>query len=410
MNRGCFVCKIIGLTWNWGPGGLWDEINNLGGGMKKATRLFASFDKQAISVQLDEFQQQYPEMGVLALFPENEKEHIPVLQKLCTDRSISLVGAVFPCLLSNEGFHSEGLLLICFDKMPPFTLFGGLSDAPDKSTAHLDKLVTTLQQQLTGRTNNTLFLCFDAMVPNIASTLAHLYLRLADSVHYVGVNAGSESFTSMPCLFDNKRIMQDAVLALILDEGTKQTLQHGYRSPDNMLIATSTEGNRIDTIEWRPAFEVYQQHVKKQYDVDITKDNFYQYAVHFPFGIIRADNKVLVRIPVALNDDGSLSCVGEVPANSILTLLDAPAPESVHTAEDISDALSCEKGSDILAFYCAGRRMHFGDEAAINELTTIRTAIAAGNIMGALSLGEIGSSQQGGYPLFHNAAIVCYCC
>jgi len=36
--------------------------------------------------------------------------------------------------------------------------------------------------------------------------------------------------------------------------------------------------------------------------------------LHFPFGIIRANHEVLVRIPVALEEDGSLFCVGEVPA------------------------------------------------------------------------------------------------
>ncbi|MCK5640113.1 MAG: FIST C-terminal domain-containing protein [Gammaproteobacteria bacterium] len=377
--------------------------------MKASTQLFATFDEQAISTQLEAWQQQYPDVGILAFFPENEKEHIPALQKLCIDKSISLVGAVFPCLLSSEGFHQNGLLLTRFIQMPPYTLFGNLSNTGGKSTTQMDKFTSAIQKQLTGRENATLFLCFDAMVPNIASILAHMYLRLADRVYYTGVNAGSESFTPMPCLFDNEKILEDAVLAIVLDKQTKQTLRHGYRAPEKMLVATSTEGNRIDTIEWRPAFEIYQQHVKKLYKLDINKDNFYQYAVHFPFGIIRADEKVLVRIPVALQDDGSLLCVGEVPANSVLTLLEAPSPESSHTAEAIAGDLACEKNEDILTFYCAGRRMHFGEKEAINELTVIKSLTNPNNVVGALSLGEIGSSGKGGYPLFHNAAIVCYC-
>jgi coenzyme F420-reducing hydrogenase gamma subunit len=51
----------------------------------------------------------------------------------------------------------------------------------------------------------TLFMLFDAMIPNIASILDGLYLSLADRVRYVGVNAGSETFQPMPCLFDQDR-------------------------------------------------------------------------------------------------------------------------------------------------------------------------------------------------------------
>ena len=50
--------------------------------------------------------------------------------------------------------------------------------------------------------------------------------------------------------------------------------------------ATATEGNRIATLEWRPAFEVYQEIIKAQFGIELTRDNFYQYAVHYPFGIL----------------------------------------------------------------------------------------------------------------------------
>jgi hypothetical protein len=49
--------------------------------------------------------------------------------------------------------------------------------------------------------------------------------------------------------------------------------------------------------------------------------------------------------------------------------------------------------------------MHLGD-AATKELTLLKNTLNHKNIMGALSLGEIGGSKQGGYPLFHNAALM----
>ena len=58
----------------------------------------------------------------------------------------------------------------------------------------------------------TLFCIFDALVFNIATHLDAWYLALADRVHYAGVNAGSERFVPINCLFDNERSIAGGVL------------------------------------------------------------------------------------------------------------------------------------------------------------------------------------------------------
>jgi hypothetical protein len=119
---------------------------------------------------------------------------------------------------------------------------------------------------------------------------------------------------------------------------------------------------------------------------------------------------ILVRIPVALESDGSLFCVGEVPANAVLTLLAAPTVDTARTAETLLAELGSigapVAGADLLLFYCAGRRLHLGIEAACEELAELRRRSGVERVAGALSLGEIGSAAERDYPLFHNAALV----
>jgi hypothetical protein len=155
---------------------------------------------------------------------------------------------------------------------------------------------------------------------------------------------------------------------------------------------------------------VYQEIIKAQYNVDLTADNFYQYGVHFPFGILRANAEVIVRIPVALAEDGSLFCAGEVPENAMLALLKSPGPDEGGCIEQLAQNLAAENGSledkHLLTFYCAGRRLHMGDAATLElEILGKRTGVA--RMAGALSLGEIGCTQKDGYPMFHNATLVC---
>ena len=317
--------------------------------------------------------------------------------------SVTLIGAIFPALIYDAEFKSKGVLLIPLPNKPLYHLQEYIPQEKDELSHCLESITEHLEPGIKDSEDASLFMIFDAMVPNIATVLDDLYMHLGDSVHYMGVNAGSESFQSIPCLFDNEKITRNGLLAILLSPHKGAVIEHGYKAPEKTIMATTTTGNCITNIDWKPAFEVYHDRVKDQFDIEITPENFYKYSVHFPFGIIRADGEVLVRIPVMLGEDNSLYCVGEIPENSILTLLNAPEPQSLHTVENLISKLS-DINTNLL-FYCAGRKMHL-EEAATNELKKISQISGDNFYAGALSLGEIGSSHKGGYPLFHNATLV----
>lgn len=366
-----------------------------------------------------QWKRDYPQAGVLALLPEAEKDAVPNLQAAFARQEMPLVGAIFPALVRDGEFLNAGVWLFRFDRMPHTALYGEIPHDALAAAAFVEHAATNLRgqlEQITARAaadDVTLFMLFDALVPNIGTLLDEFYLRLADRVQYLGANAGSETFQPMPCLFDGERIVNNGLLLMLLENHRGGILEHGYQAPEQVIYATSTEGNRIIHIDWRPAFDVYRELMQKQYGVEISRDNFYSYAVHFPFGIVRANHSVLVRIPVMLGDDGSLFCVGEVPPNSLLTLLQAPAVDSTHTLEALSRGLNSLNGEitgrELLLFFCAGRHLHLGNEAASNELRDLLQRTGARQIAGARSLGEIGPSTVGGYPLFHNATLVATC-
>lgn len=352
-----------------------------------------------------------PSMGLLALLPEAEKGQLPLLQAVCRELAIPLAGAIFPALVTAQGFISQGAWLFRSNRFPPSFLLDGISAPGGVAVERIAAAARQLLEQAPpGAGRPTLYLIFDGMIPNIATLLDGLYLELADRVAYAGVNAGSESFQPMPCLFDGERVVGDGVLGLLLPPPGVTVLEHGYEAPERILSATSTEGNRILSIDWRPAFEVYQELIRSEYGIDLTAENFYQYGVHFPFGILRANGEVVVRIPVALTEDGSLFCVGEVPENAMLVLLRAPVGDAGRCIGRLAERLGAANGPlagrPLLGFYCAGRRMHLGEES-LRELAALEADTGVSVLAGALSLGEIGSAQIGGYPMFHNATLVC---
>lgn len=368
-------------------------------------------DARVVDQTLSAWQADWPQMGVCALLPEAQKDQVGALQAQCLQHQVPLVGAIFPALIKDGGFLTEGVWLLRLNVMPWHLL---LADLPQEPRA-AEELMQDVAQQVAAQFQDnqaeaTLFMLLDGMVPNTGTLLDKLYLHLANRVHYAGANAGSETFTPMACLFDGQRVVHNGLLLMLLPGHKGAILEHGYHAPAQTVYATSTQGNCIAQIDWRPAFEVYQELVSSQYQVQITPENFYEHAVHFPFGIVRANRQVVVRIPVMLNPDGSLFCVGEVPANSVLTLLKSPTVDTTETLDVLTQGLAAMDGdpidTDLLLFYCAGRRMHLGLQAATHELAQFKQRTQAAQVAGALSLGEIGGSTLHGYPLFHNATLV----
>lgn len=373
-----------------------------------SNRLFAHTDASpaAVGRVIAHWRHDHPDVGVLLLLPEAEKAQVPAIQAVFRDAAVPLIGAIFPALIVNDEFVSHGAWLIGLDPMPPVFLLDQLDADALAASARIAAAVRDIRHHEGG--DDTLFLLFDATVPTIGSILLGIYSELQGSVEYSGINAGSETFQRIPCLFDTERLVENSVAGLLMP-ALRTVVKHEYPVAKSLMQATSTQGNKIKLINQRPAMDVYRELIQVEYGVTLTHDNFYDYAVHYPFGLVMAAN-VVVRIPVGFEEDGSIICVGEIPPCSILSLLKAPGLEDSHCVAAITNALGCDVDSPrdaLVTFYCAGRRMHLQGDS-IRELQQLHRATGASQLVGALSLGEISSFEDIGIPDFHNAALVCF--
>jgi hypothetical protein len=343
---------------------------------------------------------------IFVMVAQRSSLEIPAIQSVCTEEGASLVGAVFPSLLMDGRFVDKGIIVTCLKAETTARLYFDV-DKGDNVPAVRDDIVSWVEQDLADR-EGALFTIFDVAVPNISTHLDSWYRKLGDWVVYCGVNAGSETFHPSPCLFDNHRIVSSGLLAVLVPDHAGAIIRHGYRAPESVQTATTAANNKIVQIDWLPALPVYKDIVRTDFGIDITTQNFYQYSIHHPFGLLRADGEVLVRIPVEIAPDDGIVCAGEVPNNSILALLDSKT--STDVAQELATALmTANPGlSDptLVAFYCGGRLHQKGQQAAERELRDLMALTGAEHLYGAVSLGEIGTARSGGYPLFHNAAVV----
>ena len=366
-----------------------------------AWKYFPDLDVTSLQQWMRGWRASHPDAGVLVLVAERDKDAVATLQHLAIEAELPIVGAIFPELITEGLFCKQGVVLCGLDPMPSYRLLGNLNHESMRQGA-----VESLREMvLSSPEEGTLTLIFDGMYGQIASFLDALFFALGGSCWYSGVNAGSETFQPMPCLFDAHQWIGNGVLALMLPGVTGADLEHGYVIPDQALPATAATGNRIVLIDWQPAFHKYAELIKTHYDQQVTRDNFYSMGVHFPFALVRADGEVLIRIPVAVDDEGALFCVGEVPDGALLSVARAVVPGSTHTVTKLLEKCRTRQVQQSLVFYCAGRRMHFA-ESARQELALFAEGMGSQPIMGGLSLGEIANSPSGGHPVFHNATMM----
>ncbi|HRD50583.1 MAG: FIST C-terminal domain-containing protein [Candidatus Competibacter sp.] len=343
--------------------------------------------------------------GVFALVCEQEREAVALLQQVAAALSMPLMGAVVPGLVAEARFWRRGILLVAFDAATPRRIVP-LPHVENRTTdSAVESLADFVATHADENGDDTLLLLVDAMIPDLTSLLDRLYLEIGDQVNYAGTCVGSETFQSVPCLFDNEVLVEGAAFALLLRQHPGATLAHHYRGDEALWVATATTGSHVDAIDGKPAFEVYRELMASEYGIDLDRENFYRYAVHFPFALNRAQGESLVRIPVKVEPDGSVYCSGEVPENALLSVVRAVAPGSLKTAHEVGEGVRSRAASGVLAFYCAGRLMHLDEDAATAELSALVRELAPAPLFGALCLGEIGSGRRQ-YPAFHNATIM----
>ena len=344
--------------------------------------------------------------GLIAFVCDTAEDRaaIATLQAIANTEGVPLGGAIVPGLVTPDGFTRKGILFLPCDPAAPRAIVPMPSVEGHTTAEATEQLIDFVSTASNPAGGDTLLLILDVSVPDAATLIDAMYLEIGDQVNYSGLCVGSETFQMLPCVFDNHQFVVNAALAFILRQHPGATLAHHYSGNEALWVATATQGGHIETIDGRPAFEVYQELMTSEYGVTLDRSNFYQYAVHFPFALTRAQGESLVRIPAKLEEDGSVYCSGEIRENALLSVVRAIPPGQLTAAQEVGRGVGAASPENVLLFYCAGRFLHLGEEAAALEVNAIRDAAGSPAIYGAMCLGEIGSLKHQ-YPAFHNCTL-----
>ncbi|NVO19561.1 MAG: FIST C-terminal domain-containing protein [Bacteroidetes bacterium] len=316
-------------------------------------------------------------------------------------------GGIFPQILTESETLTKG------------TILAGLTcEVSLFVIKNISHPLTNIDQQMeipfSGKPviNKTNFLFVDGMSTSIAKLLESSFNHFGLKSNYIGGGAGSMSFKPTPCIITPEGILQDAAIFAFADMTSGVGVAHGWSPISGALKVTEACDNKVISLDWKPALEVYRDIVVKESGSAGFPFDFDKLAKKYPIGIVKMADELLVRDPVK-TEDQSLVCLGELPLNSFVFVLNGDSAsllegarrsrslaESVFSSRKVSPNLS----STSVTFFidCITRALFLGDQ--FNE--ELHIASGGGKLIGALSLGEIANSGSDYLEFYNKTSVV----
>jgi hypothetical protein len=342
----------------------------------------------------------------LILLGERNTVSIPEMIDGLKYRGISFLGGIFPGVIYGDKYYDDGAVILEMPMLHPPIVVTDLT-----STTELFPKVSTALETIDYK--YTALLLVDGLAAGISPFIQSLFDRYGNFVNYLGGGAGSLSLQQSPCLFSNEGFFQNAAIVTFIRLKSALGVQHGWQKHAGPLVATRTHGNVINELNWENAFDIYQNIVEASSGRTLTPANFFSISKGYPFGIMKEGSEDIVRDPISVNQANEIVCVGEVPENAVLNVLQSSKLHLIEAAGKAAEQCleQCGAGEDFLSliFDCISRVLYLEDEFA-DELIAMQSRINAGcpgaEVAGVLSIGEISSLGDGYLELFNKTAVV----
>jgi hypothetical protein len=349
---------------------------------------------------------------VVILFAAPDYDHPVLLRALEEGCSPALiVGASSAGEFTNDSL-GVGLAsaLAVHDPDSRFSLGTGKNLKNDPAAA-----ARTIVEGFTGRTDHgfpyrSALVLTDALA-GYADVLAdELTVATAGEYQFFGGGAGDNASFERTPVFSGTEVITDGAVALeILSRKPLGIgVSHGWEPASDALRVTQADGLRLVSLNGLPAVEAFQEHAE-------AKGETLDRASPIPFFLqnilgIDTGSGYRLRVPLAINDDGSIHCAAEIPVGSIVRIMKSSHNSAAQAAERATEAAISGIGERspkaALFFDCVATRLRCGDHFA-EEVAAVTSRIGDAALAGCNTHGQIARAE-GQFEGFHNCtAVVC---
>jgi hypothetical protein len=325
----------------------------------------------------------------------SEKQFIPLLHKCETP----IIGGVFPELIFKGERKKKGVVLVPL----PFKLKTHLFDlaTSEKFTEQLE-----LMQNKSVDPSSVLFVFTDALSAYKEPFIESLFNFFGIYTTYIGGGAGSLKFEPFPCIITNRGIFENAAVIGWANNKIALGVAHGWQSVSVPLKVTKVTDNKLVSINWKPAFEVYKEIVESHSGMKITADNFFDIAKSYPLGITKIDAEMVVRDPFKVTNN-IIHLIDKISEGEYIKILHgnmdallAGAAKAKKIA--LSKHEDCMDKNSIFCIDCISRALFMQNDFS-KELEVIGHNV---NLTGILTIGEIANSEESFLEIYNKTVVI----
>lgn len=265
------------------------------------------------------------------------------------------------------------------------------------------------EARLTGRRNLTTVLLTDGLAGTGEDLVTELFQQSMSIGQIVGGAAGDAGQFKQTLVAGGRDCAGDAATSLHVCDAKPWGVgvEHGLRPTTRPMRVTRSHGGVLHTIEGQPAFDVYKKHASDR-GITLTRETAGPYMIENQLGVHFFSSLSRARAPLAVAEDGSLTCAAPVPEGSFVSILDGE-PNSMlaaakSAAQEARRKLGDAQPAGVLLFDCVCRGMILKREFG-KEIEAVRSEFGEVPIAGFLTYGEI-AHYAGRFDGWHNATLV----
>lgn len=250
----------------------------------------------------------------------------------------------------------------------------------------------------------------DALAGYTDTLIEQINLQTAGTYQLFGGGAGDDAKFTHTEVFLGTETASNAVVALeiLSKKPVGIGVRHGWEPASKPMRVTEVEGMTLVSLNAIPAVEVIEEYAAAT-GQEFNREDPIPFFLHNVIGI-QTPQGYKLRVPLTVNEDGSVGCASDIPAGSVAYFMKTTSESAVQAAREATDdALLQLNGNEVggaLVFDCVATRLRIG-KSFDKELQAISEAIPGASFVGCNTYGQV-SRVDGQFSGFHNCtAVVC---
>ena len=244
-----------------------------------------------------------------------------------------------------------------------------------------------------------LFIFSDALSGNGTELVRGVFEILGAGYPLVGGAAADDMNFKKTSQYCDDRVLNDAAVGLLIRGNIKSVVAagHGWHPIGIGKKVTRAKGTTVYELDGKPAFSIYEEYFGDQ--AEAFKKILSVDAVSYPLGMKnRETSEYMIRVPLKINEDGSIVCGAEVIEGSEMFLMMGTPDKALDAARE-TVALLLQQVADIktkVVFVsdCIARKILFAGRNS-EEITSVRDLVGSGSaIFGFYSYGQIAPLKE----------------